>query len=103
MATENAEDEPASDDIAGGEEQLAEGEAGGRERCRPQDPGEERSVAVGGAIVGRVAHGDALRGVGEDIVVDVGVLEVRVCVLPETVDEEAEAQQSGGREDDGGS
>ena len=63
--------------IACGEECFAKtppGRASGPGRWEEQ-PCEERRVAVGVSSVGRVAARDVSRGIGEDVVVDVGVFE----------------------------
>lgn len=91
----------AGHDIAHGEQDLAEGKP--PPRAGPgggqQQPGEQRRVAVRLAGVGRLAVGDEARGVGEDVVVNVGVLERRVRVLHEAVEEERDAEGDGSRED----
>lgn len=43
-----------------------------------------------------MAYRDEARGVGEDEIVDVGVLERRVGILPEAVEEEDDAKGGGG-------
>jgi len=73
------------------------GPGGGQEQ-----PGEQRRVAVGFAVVGGAGVGDVGGGGREDVVVDVGVGEGGVGVLVEAVEEEDEAEGDGGGEDEGG-
>lgn len=98
-AAQHAHHEPAGEEVGGGEDELAKGvEADGRE----QQPGEQRRVAVGVAGVRGVTGGEEAGRVGEDEVVDVGVLEGRVGVLPEAVDEKDEAEEGGDGEEGNG-
>lgn len=60
-----------------------------------EHPGEQRRVAVRFPVVGAEALGYIAGGVGEDEVVDVGVFDGGVGVLPDAVEEEDEAEEGG--------
>lgn len=96
-------DEPAGDEVSGGEDDLSKAVAAWDPgpRGREENPCEQRRVAVGLACIGAFASSYRTRGVGEDEVVDVGVLEGRIGVLPEAVEEEDEAQEGGDKEEGG--
>lgn len=103
---QEGEDEGAGDDIGRGEDELPKGEEA-RDGGGGQEPGEQRGVAVGVAGVGpecpprgvAAAADDEAGGVGEDKVVDVGVLDGRVGVLPRAVDQEPETEEGGDEEE----
>ena len=93
---EEEDEQISGDEIAECEEQFAEGEEAGSGQ---EEPGEEGGVAVGFAGVGGLGVGDEAGGVGEDIVVYVGVFEGGVGILVETPEEEDEAEESSEGED----
>lgn len=70
-------------------------EPGGRQ----QQVCQQRGVAVRGARVRGLAGREEARGVGEDVVVDVGVFERGGGVLVEAVEEEEEPQEEGDEEE----
>ena len=66
--------------------------------CRwEQEPGQDRRVAVCLPLIGTLAARDDAGGVGKNEVVNIGVFDWRVGVLPETVEKEDQAEE-GGRE-----
>ena len=87
--------QPPGQHIRERKEELSERERAG-DGPRPgrghEQPGEERRVAVRVSRVGRLAAGDEAGGVGEDEVVNVGVFDGGVGVLPGAVEEEGEAE-----------
>lgn len=99
MLGQDAHEQPAGQDVGGGEEHLAKLEP---QRRRHEQPGQQRRVAVRVAGVGRGAVGDEAGGIREDEVVNVGVLDGRVGVLVAAPRDEAGAQEDGSGEDGGG-
>lgn len=90
---------PAGEEVGEGEERFAEVEVEATPCCWVEEPGEKGRIAVGGAGVGGLAPGDVARGIGEDKVVDVGVLEWGVRVLIYAPDKEREAKEDSQSED----
>lgn len=86
-AHQDSSDEPPGHDIRQREQRLSKGEEARHVPCRrEEEPGEQGRVAVCVARVGGGPARDVPRCVGEDEVVDVGVFDGGVGVLPGAVD-----------------
>lgn len=92
LLPQHSDDQPSGEQVCQGKDDLAKGEelrrGGGDEQ-----PGEERRVAVCFPGIGAEPMGHGAGGIGEDEVVDIGVFDGRVGVLPGAVEQENEAEE----------
>lgn len=87
LLRQHPDNQPSREQVRQRKDDFSKREEPGR-GCGDEHPSKQRRVAVCLSVIGAEALRYIASGVGEDEVVDVGVFEGRVSVLPEAVEEE---------------
>lgn len=94
LLRQHSDNQPSGEQVRQRKDDFSKREELGRGRG-DEHPCEQRRVAVCFSVIGAEALRYIAGGVGEDEVVDVGVFDGGVGVLPDAVEEEDEAEKGG--------